>query len=499
MINILCIGVGEGGGRLSMAMCEHGANVGCINTNRQDLNGLTLISESKKLLIDISDGGSGKDPLFVKAALKDKKELRDSIFKFIQGLLASTPLITECPYCKSVEKLSDKESVGEQHKCNSCQKSFGIIEIKKEEEIKHSYIFIFACLGGGSGSGLVSDVVDICYNKFNLPIGIVCTIPDNGKDSTEKVNAVSVFKELYNTYAINGIVSPFILVDNQKMMENYSHLPIGKMYSTINLSISSAIDKFNSFSDKTSYNMSTMDTLDTLRLWSLGGCCTMGKFIIGKSKNEGNQGKISVPGPLDFDLIEQAIKDCVISDGFDLSSAKGVGIVAVAPKYFLHDENMSKSIKYVFAKAKEIIGDGLVFNGQYDDNSLDCLEFYVFFNGLKYPEERFEKLWSDIKEGKAISQQKKDRMDGVSYDVSIESSSMGENFKKSQALQKNRDDGYVRTVEPEKPEQKNITKKICDNCIVVNGVSFGVYKNKPAGPIPFTGKICPKCQGKGKV
>lgn len=496
MISILSIGVGEGGGRLAMATVSNGSNVGAINTASSDLAGLSLIPESKKLLINISEGGSGKDPSLVKEALKNKDQ-RDKIFTFINKLLETTPIVTNCSHCSALEKLTDTESVGEQHRCHTCNKNFGIVEIRKEEQVKHSYIFLFVCLGGGSGSGLISEVVDICYKKFNLPIGIVCTIPDDGKDATEKTNAVSVFKELYNTYALNGIVSPFLLVDNQKMMENYSHLPIGSMYETINRSISTAIDKFNSFSGQTSKFMSTIDVMDTVRLWSLGGCCTMGKFVIGKSKHKDNQGKISVAGPLDFDDIEQAIKECVISDGFDLSSAKGVGIIAVAPEYFLQDENISKAIKFSFAKAKEIIGDGLIFNGQYEDNSLDCLEFYVFFNGLKYPEERFERLWNDIKEGKVISQQKRERLDRVSYDATIESSTKGENFRKIQENNNQKDEGYVRTIEPEPIREVRTAKKPCNNCYVVNGVSMGVWNKR--GPAPFTGKVCPICHGKGKI
>lgn len=494
-VNILSIGVGEGGGRLAMAMCDTGANVGCINTNIQDLNGLNLIPDNKKLLIEISGGGSGKDPLFVKESLKNP-ELREKIFKFISKLLETTPIVTSCPHCGMVEKLSDKESVGEQHRCHSCNRNFGIVEIRNEEEIKHNYIFLFVCLGGGSGSGLISEVVDICYQKFKLPLSVICTIPDDGKDSTEKINAVSIFKELYNTYALNGVVSPFLLVDNQKMLENYSHLPIGSMYSTINKAISSSIDKFNNFSNQTSKYMSTVDTMDTMRLWSLGGCCTMGKFIVGRSKNKDNQGKIAIENPLEFELMDQAIKECVIADGFDLSTAKGVGVIAVAPEYYLQDENISKAIRYIFGRTKEMIGDGLIFNGQYDDNSLDCLEFYFFFNGLKYPEERFERLWNDIREGKAIAQLKRDRIDRVSYDATVESSNSGENFKKLQRLNIDKDDGYVRTIEPEpiKPVQ---SRKACNNCIVMNGISLGVYRKN--GPQPFTTKICPVCKGKGKI
>lgn len=493
MFNILGIGCGEGGGRLAASMVNYGVNIGAINTNKGDLVGLSNIPESKKLLLEISGGGSGKDPMFVQQALKSG-ELKEKIKIFIKRLLETTPIYTTCSHCGNKEKLSDIEAVGDSHICTACDKSFGIVQILHEESVKHDYIFLFVCLGGGSGSGLINDIIDVCYTSFSVPVSVVCTIPDDAKDTTEKVNAMSIFKTLYNTYALHRTVSPLILVDNQRMLEMYSHMPIGSMYSSINNYMANFINKFNTFSNKTSTYMSTIDTMDTGRLWSLGGCCTMGKFIIGTSKNKSNEGMLSVAHPLDLAGIDEAIKSCVVTDGFDLSTAKGIGVIAVAPKYFLQDDNMSKSIKYTFAKAKEIIGDGLIFNGQYDDDSLDCLEFYIFFNGLKYPEERFERMWSDIKAGKVISQQKMDRIDQLPYEVSMESNPRGETFTRMQRAAFGDISEPMQVQVTSKPAS---TKRPCPNCVVMNGVSLGIYK--AGGPQPFTSKVCPLCLGRGKV
>ena len=492
MFSILGIGCGEGGGRLAAAMIPYGVNIGAINTNQGDLMGLSTIPESKKLLLEISGGGSGKDPLFVQRALQTG-DFKNNIKHFIQKLLDTTPIYTMCSHCGSKEKLIDTEAVGESHICSNCDKSFGIVQILHEEAVRHDYIFLFACLGGGSGSGLINEIIDVCYSAFSIPVAVICTLPDDSKDTTEKTNAMSIFKTLYNSYALRGAISPLILIDNQKMLEMYSHMPIGSMYSSINNYMANFINKFNSFSNKTSKYMSTIDTMDTARLWSLGGCCTMGKFIIGTSKNNSNDGQISVAHPLDLESIDEAIKSCVVTEGFDLSTAKGIGIIAVAPSYFLNDDNISKSIKYTFAKAKEIIGDGLIFNGQYDDDSLDCLEFYIFFNGLKYPEDRFNRMWNDIKQGKFISQQKRDRIDQLPYDVTLESTTKDNTFEKMQrtALGEKHEPMQVQ-VTPTRAE-----KKTCTNCVVMNGVSLGIYK--PGGPQPFQSKVCPVCKGRGKV
>ncbi len=489
-MNILGIGIGEGGGKIAMSATEFGINIGAINTNQQDLDALKTIIASKKLLLTISSGGSGKDPNFVKESLKNP-ELKEEITKFIANLINTTPMYSLCSRCGEKNKIKDTEAIGDSHTCSECKEKFGITEIFKEEQVKHNYIFLFVCLGGGSGSGLISDVVDICYNKFNLPIGVIASIPDDGEDTTTKVNAISIFKELYNTYAINGIISPLILIDNQKMFEMYN-LPVGTQFSTINRSITRSIDKFNGFSNKVSEYMSTIDSMDTARLWSLGGCCTIGKFIIGQSKLEQNLKDISVAHPLDLNAINDAIVNCTFVDGFDLSSAKGVGVIAVAPEHFLQDENISKAIRHVFGQVKTIIGDGLIFRGQYNDSTIDCLEFYLFFNGLKYPEERFARLWKDVKEGKVISQNKRDRIEEVPYDVKVESGSYGQNFERLKNMSLGKEEQYV---EP----NRAVLKKQCNNCFVdpVTKKSMGIFKK--GGPVPFDGKVCPICGGSGKM
>ncbi len=494
--NIAGIGVGEGGGRIAMSMVDMGINISCLNTNEGDLKGLSKIPESKKLLIDISSGGSGKDPLFVKKSIANT-DIRKKIIAFIKKMLDTTPVFTNCPECNSKEKIKDTEAVGDKHECSVCEKSFGITQVEHEPSIKHDYLFLFVCLGGGSGSGLIGEVIDICSTspEINIPIAVVCTLPDDSEDTTTKTNAISIFKELYNVYATKEIISPLILVDNQKMQESFN-LPVGSQYVIINNSITSLIDKFNSFSNQTSPYMSTIDTMDTARLWSIGGCCSIGKFIVGKSSKQENKGQLSVPHPLALEELEEAMKQCTFVDGFDLSTAKGIGIIAVAPDHFLQDENVSKCIRFAFGKAKEIIGDGLVFRGQYNNQNTDCLEFYLFYNGLLYPEERFARMWQDIKDGKVISEKKRNRIDEVSYDVHMESNSSGKNFKKLQNIGQNIEEQVeIRQVETIRPKQ------VCNNCFIdpMTKQSMGIYKRGGPRPFPLTEKICPICQGRGKI
>lgn len=493
--SILCIGLGEGGGKVAASMVEVGGNVGAINTNAEDLQSLSSIQESKKLLLKISGGGSGKEPNFVRESLK-RPDLRNDVYEFINKLLNTTPIYTYCSACHSKNKLLDSEAIGMTKVCSECRNTFGITEVIREDKPRHDYIFLFACLGGGSGSGLIIDVIDICQQNFNIPIGVVCTVPDDMEDSVTKRNAVSVFRELYNTYARSGMISPFMLVDNQKMVEVYN-LPLGSMYPTINRTITRAIDKFNGFSNKVSKYMSTIDTMDTARLWSLGGCCTLGKFIVGKSALPHNQKEMTISSPMDLGMIEDAIRQCTFVDGFDLASAKGVGIIAVAPEHYLMDQNVSNCIRYAFGKAKELIGeDALVFRGQFDDQNVDCLEFYIFFNGLSFPEDRLARLWNDVKKGIVEAKRKSERIDEVSYDIGFQPPATHNNFVK---LQQN---NLHPELQKEKPavqiSKAQVSKGPCNNCFIdpMSKKSTGLYNSK--GPRPFKG-ICPLCQGSGKL
>jgi cell division GTPase FtsZ len=202
-MTIMGIGVGEGGGRLAMSMSALGTNIGAINTNKGDLAGLPEIAESKKLLLNISAGGSGRDPNFVREAMKND-EVKESVTAFMKKILLSTPLFSKCTHCGSSDQILDKEHIGDTHTCSFCQKEFGITELAQNPNIKHDYIFLFVCLGGGSGSGLIVDVVDICLKNFNLPIGVVCTLPGDTEDMITKNNAISIFTELHSLYAKAG-------------------------------------------------------------------------------------------------------------------------------------------------------------------------------------------------------------------------------------------------------------------------------------------------------
>lgn len=493
--HIAGLGIGEGGGRLAMAMARIGFNIGAINTNAGDLRGLSEIPESKKLLLSISDGGSGKDPNFVKESLKNP-EYRKQINAFITKLLKSTPLFTMCPHCNSEEKLKDTEAVSFDHVCSVCNMNFSIKQVLHREEVEHNYLFIFACLGGGSGSGLISDIIDICYTNFNLPIAVICTLPGDSEDTISKINAISIYKELYNKYALPGIVSPLITVDNQKMMEMYN-LPLGSMYLTINNSVAEIIKTFNDFSDPTSSAGKTLDVADTTRLWEDGGCCTLGKFTVGNRLLKKNKYEITVETFDDFNLIDEAMDNCTFVDGFDLTTADRVGVIVVAPKHLLDLEESSNCIKYVYGRAKQIIGDGIIYNIQYDSPESDCIEFYLIFNGLKYPEERFKRMWDDIKQGKAITERKKNRIDGMTYDIGLEASAGGRNLQRLQALS-GQDDTQLANPGNKVATPAKAPTKICTNCIIDSFTKKSMGRYNGRGPVPFNGRICPVCKGSGR-
>jgi hypothetical protein len=219
----------------------------------------------------------------------------------------------------------------------------------------------------------------------------------------------------------------------------------------------------------------------------------MGKFIVGNPTDKNDNNSIVVAHPLDLDEVEAAMKNCCFVDGFDLASARGVGIIAVAPEHFFDDENVSTCVRYAFGKAKEIIGDGLVFRGQYIDNSKNFIEFYLIYNGLTYPEERFERMWTAIKEGKTLQRTKLERIDDVPYEVKLETANSGQNFKRLQNMSLGREEHSQ--IKFEKPAEK----KPCPNCYPdpITRRSTGVYRK--GGPMPFSSRTCPMCQNSGKV
>ena len=221
--NFAIVGVGQGGSRLAESFWNLGyRRVGIINTAQQDLS-LIKIPEENKLLI--GDGGAGKNP-----------EAADEVFR------------------TRYEDILD-----------FLKKTFGN---------GYERVLVCAGAGGGTGAGGVARVLDICHDlsqslgkekkDTDAKIGCILALPTRGEGIKVQENAKkTVLKTLDLQKA--GVVSPLIILDNEKIKQLYPKLSVNQFWGTANNSICSIFHLFNKISAKesayTTFDKADLDTI----------------------------------------------------------------------------------------------------------------------------------------------------------------------------------------------------------------------------------------------
>ena len=417
--NFTAVGIGEGGGRIAAAFHEFGYRSFAINTAKGDLDGLS-IPQDRKLLLQISQGGTGKDPSVVKQAFSNP-DIRMMVKNFFHFL------------------------------------------ISEPEERGTLYVLLCIGGGGGSGSGLSLPIIEIAL-EFDVPIGVIYTLPNDDEDVITKTNAVTTFQQIYNEKGINAAISPLVLVDNAFMVPK--GIPIKDFYYVVNKKIAGSVHKFNSFSALPSKYFSAVDTLDFGRVLSLGGVCGLGQM--------------KIVDPTNFDLVRRMMHESLFISGMNIKSAKGVAVIATAPEYVLNNTHVSDCLRFVFEEAGRI--SGVVFRGVYEDPDSQDFNVYFIFNGMTFPQDRFNELWEDIRKGRTAVKRKEKRIDEMAYEIPEEDQrASNQSFERIKVQQK----------------IKPIKMVICDNCQKNNYTKLSSNLYNGEGNMPFTSGKCPKCGGRG--
>jgi cell division GTPase FtsZ len=182
------IGAGQGGGKLAEAFSQIGyARVGALNTADQDL-------ETVNVPVKFKFGkqqGAGKDRGVAKSAFSQQKE---DVIDFI------------------------KQSVG--------------TDIDR--------IFVTVGAGGGTGAGVCSELIKVVKEyqetvKATSPyVGVILALPKVSEGKKVSLNAYETLKEVCQLVD-QKIVSPLIILDNEKINVLYPKLPVSKFWQVANL------------------------------------------------------------------------------------------------------------------------------------------------------------------------------------------------------------------------------------------------------------------------
>jgi len=199
------VGAGQGGSRIAETFHKLGYKRTCVlNTAQQDL---ATIEVPNKLKIG-SDSGAGKNREVAKQALIEQREDVLDLFR------------------KSFASNFDR-------------------------------IFVCAGAGGGTGSGTTTELIKIAKDyqdsikSTSEKVGVFLALPKNTEGKKCAENALKTLTEVLELVD-QGIVSPLVIIDNEKINTIYPRLSINQFWNTSNNSICSLFNLFNNIITKNS-------------------------------------------------------------------------------------------------------------------------------------------------------------------------------------------------------------------------------------------------------
>ena len=325
------IGAGQGGGRLAETFFDLGYRRVCaINTAQQDLN---TIKVDNKLCI--GSGGAGKDPSVAEKVYKEKTE---DALDFM------------------------RESFGEDF----------------------DRIFVCAGAGGGTGAGTTTPLIETarklqeaCKCKSDK-VGVILALPKHSEGKKVNANAYDTLKKVYSLVQ-EGVVSPLIVLDNERISKMYPGLAVAPFWRTANMSVAGLFHLFNLTASKDS-SYSTFDANDYKQVLD-SGFMIFGAAPVADWEDPNNITK----------AVRDNLKNNVLSGGVDLSTASSAGVVIVGANDVLENvpqENLDKA----FDQFSRILKPGsVVHRGIYSGNK-PGLVVYTSIGGLGEPTEKLEEL-----------------------------------------------------------------------------------------------------------
>lgn len=334
-LNFGVIGAGQAGSKIAQQFYDRGYSTIVINTARQDLD-LLDIPDSDKFFMDFSGVGGG-------GAGRDLDIGRSAIQQY---------------YGDIKNMISDKFS-------NS------------------NLIVICSSGGGGTGSASTNVLIDIC-NDIGKPVVCIYALPGSSDDSQSQSNAFSTLAEL-SKRAVNQQLNSLIIVDNAKAENIYSDLSQTMFWSTVNKSVVEPLHAFNMVSAMPT-EFEALDSLDFSKaLLEHGNCVVVGTSTISPEVYSSNEMAI-------VEAIIDNLDHSLLADGFDLTQARGVGILLTARKAVL-DTIPYKSFSYAFQYITTEYSSAQAFRGIYAlPSDSDDITVHFLFAGLGLPHERIRTL-----------------------------------------------------------------------------------------------------------
>jgi cell division GTPase FtsZ len=325
------VGAGQGGSRIAETFHQLGyRKVAVLNTAEQDLNTVNL---NNKLCI--GEGGAGKDP---KYAAKVFAERRDDVIDFMRY-------------------------------------SFG-------EQLDR--IMICAGAGGGTGGGTVVPLIHAAkelQETLGCPtkkVGVILALPKFSEGKKVNANSYDCLKQVFELVE-EGLVSPLVVIDNERIGKVYPNLVVSNFWQTANMSMAGLFHLFNLTAARDS-SYSSFDASDYKSILDSG------MMIFGAAPVENWKDPVSISR-----AIRDNFKSGLLSGGIDLSTGTTAGAIIVGGKEQL-DNIQQTALDQGFDQLCRMLKAGnVVHRGIYSGDKPN-LTVYTAIGGLDSPNQKLEEL-----------------------------------------------------------------------------------------------------------
>ncbi len=331
--NFAIVGVGQGGSRLAESFWKLGyRRVGVINTAQQDLSLINIPDENKLL---IGEGGAGKNP-----------DAADEVFR------------------TRYEDILD-----------FLKKTFGS---------GYERVLVCAGAGGGTGAGGVARVLEICHDlnqslgketkDTDAKVGCVLALPTRGEGIKVQENSKKTVLKVTELEKA-GVVSPLVILDNEKIKQLYPKLSVNQFWSTANNSICSIFHLFNKISAQESA-YTTFDKADLDTIFS-SGVIMFGATPVKDLSETG---------------ISYAVRDNLrknILAGVDVSTGNVAACVIIGDKESL-DNIPQSSLEHGFEQLSRMMGSNSTVHRGIYAGAKKGMAVYTAIGGLQAPDNLFD-------------------------------------------------------------------------------------------------------------
>jgi cell division protein FtsZ len=304
--------------------------IAALNTAEQDLNTVKI---DNKLLI--GDGGAGKDREFAKKIFKSKRE---DIVDFMRY-------------------------------------SFG-------DHLDR--IFVCAGAGGGTGAGVACQLAEAAkelqetVNAKSKKVGMILALPKKSEGAKVAGNAADTLSEAWDLVK-SGVVSPLIILDNERINKLYPKLVVSNFWNTANMSVAGLFHLFNLTTAKDS-TYTSFDSNDYKTILDSG------LMVFGASPVKDWKDPVSVSR-----AIRENLQNNLLSGDIDLSTGDTAAAVIIGNKEQL--DNIPQScIDQAVSQLNRVLKSGsTVHNGIYTGDR-DTLTIFTAIGGLGKPKKIIEDL-----------------------------------------------------------------------------------------------------------